>query len=74
MRDDADELSAIRDGAMSFDDLLAAAAALQQSMERAAATTTLPDGVDRDSVDAMVKELIGESIGRRKVVGRPAPA
>jgi len=53
-RDDAHELSAIRDGAMAFDELLAAATALQESMERAAETTKLPRDVDHESVDALL--------------------
>jgi uncharacterized protein len=57
-RDDADDLSAIRDGAMSFDELLADAARLQEAMERAVATTTLPDDVDRDRVDELALELM----------------
>src|SRR5690606_17813414 len=47
-RGDAYELSAIRDGAMTFDDLLTAANGLQKSMERAAAKTRLPADVDQD--------------------------
>lgn len=60
-RGDADELSAIRDGAMSFDDLLAAATALQQAMEAAAATTRLPGDVDRDGVDALLLAISREA-------------
>ena len=60
-RDDADELSAIRDGAMSFDELLAAATGLQESMARAATTTTLPDDVDRERVDALAISLISDA-------------
>lgn len=60
-RDDADELSAIRDGAMSFDELLAAATGLQENMARAAATTTLPDDVDRERVDALAIALMSEA-------------
>jgi uncharacterized protein len=59
-RDDADELSAIRDGAMSFDELLAAASGLQQSMDNAAATTSLPADVDRDRVDDLLLALVQE--------------
>lgn len=57
-RVDADELSAIRDGAMSFDQLLATATALQESTEQVAATTTLPADVDRDRVDTLAAELL----------------
>lgn len=59
-RDDADELSAIRDGAMSFDALLAAATGLQDSMEKAAATTRLPADVDREGVDDLLLALLRE--------------
>jgi hypothetical protein len=63
-REDADELSAIRDGAMSFDELLASASALQASMEAAAAMTTLPKDVDRDGVDALLAGLLLDGGGR----------
>jgi hypothetical protein len=59
-RDDADDLSAIRDGAMSFDELLTAATALRESMESAAASTTLPSDVDHDGVDALLAEMLRE--------------
>jgi predicted nucleotidyltransferase len=57
-RDDADELSAIRDGAMSFDSLLATATGLQELMEKAAATTRLPADVDRQGVDDLLLALV----------------
>jgi predicted nucleotidyltransferase len=57
-RDDAEQLSAIRDGALSFDDLLAMAGDLQQSMEKSAATTTLPHDVDHDRVDALLADVL----------------
>jgi uncharacterized protein len=57
-RDDAEQLSAIRDGALSFDDLLAMARDLQQSMEKSAATTTLPHDVDHDRVDALLADVL----------------
>ena len=57
-RDDAHELSAIRDGAMSFDELLAAATALQVSMERAAGMTKLPGDVDHKGVDALLGDVL----------------
>ena len=60
-RHDAEELLAIRDGAMSFDELLAAAAGLREAMERAVATTTLPDDVDRSRVDALAIALMSEA-------------
>ncbi|MDH5493875.1 MAG: nucleotidyltransferase domain-containing protein [Myxococcales bacterium] len=57
-RDDADELSAIRDGAMSFDELLSAASGLRESMEKAAATTRLPSDVDRERVDELLAAML----------------
>jgi predicted nucleotidyltransferase len=62
-RPDAAELNAIRDGAMSFDELLAAAARLEETMEHAAATTKLQDDVDRDQIDRLVLQLISEASG-----------
>ena len=59
-RDDAQELLAIRDGAMSFDELLVAATNLQKLMEKAATTTSLPADVDRDAVDDLLLALVRE--------------
>lgn len=59
-RIDADELSAIRDGAMLFDELLSAATTLQDAMGRAALTTLLPNDVDLAIVDELVFELAQE--------------
>lgn len=56
-RDDAELLSAIRDGAMSFEQLLDEATRLREGMARAAATTTLPDDVDRRFVDELASAL-----------------
>src|SRR5450432_4490392 len=53
-RDDAEQLSAIRDGALSFDDLLVVAGDLQQSMQKASTATELPHDVDYDRVDALL--------------------
>ena len=50
--------SAIRDGALSFEELLAMAGGLQRSMEAAAATTQLPPDVDYDRVDGLLVELL----------------
>jgi predicted nucleotidyltransferase len=58
-RDDADQLSAIRDGGLTFDDLLAMATSLQQSMEKSAAATTLPHDVDYHRVDALLADVLG---------------
>jgi uncharacterized protein len=59
-RADAAELSAIRDGAMSFDELLAAATGLQAAMEKAASTSRLPADVDRAGVDELLFGLLLE--------------
>jgi hypothetical protein len=59
-RADAAELAAIRDGALSFDDLLATATRLREAMERAATTSTLPDDVDRVQVDRIALRLMTE--------------
>ena len=57
-RHDAAELIAIRDGALSFDELLATAAQLEQDVQRAAARTTLPEDVDHEQVDRLAVELM----------------
>jgi uncharacterized protein len=57
-RDDAEQLSAIRDGALSFDELLVMAADLRQSMQNATATTELPHDVDYDRVDALLATML----------------
>jgi hypothetical protein len=62
-RDDANELSAIRDGAMSFDELLTYADSLRSRMEEAAQTSSLPADIDADSVDALVESLIAGAPG-----------
>jgi uncharacterized protein len=58
-RDDAEQLSAIRDGALSFDELLAMAGDLQRAMEAGAAATQLPPDVDYERVDGLLVELLG---------------
>ena len=58
-REDAEELSAIRDGALSFEELLAMAASLQQSMEAAAPNAQLPPDVDYERVDGLLIALLG---------------
>src|SRR5450631_708909 len=44
-RDDAEQVSVIRDGGLSFDDLLVMAGDLQQSMQDASAATELPQDI-----------------------------
>jgi len=60
-RDDAAELSAIRHGALSFDELLATAARLEHDMQRAAARNALPADVDHEQVDRLAVELMLEA-------------
>lgn len=62
-RPDAAELSAIRDGALSFDELLANAAGLEEAMKRAAAQSTLPEDVDYETADRLAVELMLEATG-----------
>ncbi|MFH0901624.1 MAG: nucleotidyltransferase domain-containing protein [Pseudomonadota bacterium] len=57
-RPDAAELIAIRDGSMSFEDLLAAAARLQEDLESAAANSNLPNDVNHRLVDELALELM----------------
>lgn len=57
-RPDADELAAIRAGALSFDALLEEANALQVAMANAASTTSLRDDVDPGLVDALASSLM----------------
>ena len=57
-RPDGEELNAIRDGALSFEDLLLAAAALKEQMADAAEQSDLPADVDRDRVDGLAFELM----------------
>ncbi len=59
-RPDAKELGAIRDGALSFDELTVLAATIQTEIERAAASTKLPDDVDREAVDRLAFDLMSE--------------
>jgi uncharacterized protein len=58
-RDDAEQLSAIRDGALSFDELLSVASTLQQSMEQEVTVSRLPSDVDYDWVDALLADTLG---------------
>jgi len=57
-RADASELNAIRDGALSYDEMLAAAEALQARMEDAAKRSPLPADVDRQKLAALCTELV----------------
>jgi predicted nucleotidyltransferase len=62
-RADASELSAIRDGALSFDELLATANDLRAAIDRAALATQLPEDVDRAQTNDLVVSLMLEASG-----------
>ena len=57
-RPDAEELKAIRDGYMTFDELSTAATRLQARMEKAAADSNLLSDVDRNQVDELAIRLM----------------
>jgi hypothetical protein len=61
-REDAEELSAIRDGALSFGELLSMADALERSMKTAAAVMGLPPDVDHGRVDALLASILSNRI------------
>jgi hypothetical protein len=58
-RADAEELRAIRDGALSYDDLLAHATELASRVPIAASRSALPAAVDRGAVEELWWELVG---------------
>jgi uncharacterized protein len=60
-RADADELLAIRNGALDYDGLIAEADTLEQGMREALKTTTLPRNVDEQALDELLYELLCES-------------
>jgi len=57
-RHDADGLSAIRDGALPFGELLRQAETLRTEMEAAVRSTPLPNDVDHAFVDGLFQELV----------------
>ncbi len=57
-RADAAELNAIRDGALSYDEMLAAAEGLRARMEDAAKRSPLPADVDRQALAELCTELV----------------
>ena len=57
-RHDAAELDAIRDGALTFDELRATAARLQDELKRAGARTALPHELDHERVDRLACDLM----------------
>jgi predicted nucleotidyltransferase len=61
-RDDAAELAAIREGGMSYEELLATTTALQESVRQAAAKATLPADVDIEAVDELAFALTRDAV------------
>ncbi|MGE0789559.1 MAG: nucleotidyltransferase domain-containing protein [Sandaracinaceae bacterium] len=57
-RPDAEELIAIREGALSYDALLEKAESMREALGRAAERTALPVDVDAAKVDALAYELM----------------
>lgn len=60
-RNDAAELAAIRDGALTFEQVLAMAHALQEAIAKASESTSLPPDVDRERVDALLTSMLVSS-------------
>jgi predicted nucleotidyltransferase len=60
-RADADQLNAVRDGNLSFDELLERASELEVLMRTAAEDTSLPDQIDFGFVDRLALDLILEA-------------
>jgi predicted nucleotidyltransferase len=56
-RHDAEELIAIKNGTLTYDELVAEAEELASQMRIAAATSRLPDDVEREPIDSLVYEL-----------------
>ena len=57
-RPDAEELNAIRNGAMTFDELLHEAGTLREKVEEAAQRGSLPLDVDQGFVEGLLEELV----------------
>jgi uncharacterized protein len=57
-RDDAADLVAIRNGQMSYDELIEVAEALQLRMQTARKHSALPADVDPERVDRLFGELV----------------
>jgi predicted nucleotidyltransferase len=56
-RSDAEELNAIRDGALSYDELVEHAETLRQRMQGSKAESSLPESIDQQRVDELAFEL-----------------
>jgi len=65
-RPDAAELLAIRNGAWSYDDLIAWARRMDDDMVALEASSTLPKQPDRDTINALCVEIIEEELQRRR--------
>lgn len=59
-RPDAEELRSIRDGALSYDELLVLSAELEAQMTEAASASRLPVSVDTDTLDALLFDVVSE--------------
>jgi predicted nucleotidyltransferase len=57
-RPDAAELLSVRDGALSFDDLLARAEEMGEALPRLAAASPLPDQPDEEHLDALCCRIV----------------
>lgn len=63
-RPDAEELRAIRRGALTFDELLEAAESLGREVEALARTSALPAEPDEAALNQFCADIVGEVIGR----------
>jgi predicted nucleotidyltransferase len=78
-RPDAEELLAIRRGALSYEEVIAMAGAEEQAMRRAAETTTLPRSAPAEQIDAVLLEILAEHDGydepsRRRLLATARPS
>ena len=60
-RADAEELVAIRQGALSYDELLEEAERLRERMDAVREESPLPEDVDHDTIDALLFELVARA-------------
>ena len=61
-REDREELLAIRDGAWTYDELIANSEALSDGIRAARAVSSLPDDVDRAALDALCVRIVEMSL------------
>jgi predicted nucleotidyltransferase len=57
-RPDAEELRAIRDGALTYDALIEEATQLEARMKASLETSSLPEDIDRDRIDALAMGVL----------------